>query len=151
MSAIKIIQAFARKSLTKNQGSGIISLPSDFMAAEKAAQIELLLSKAGIPTNQLDDFIRSEADLLKYLNIIENANQPKVFSGQEAMDKLNKLFPKKGEVVDMSGKKLDAGKPIIGGTQDDSASGIMGQINDRMTNINKANKKLGELLREREI
>jgi len=151
MSAIKIIQAFARKSLTKNQGSGIISLPSDFMAAEKAAQIELLLSKAGIPTNQLDDFIRSEADLLKYLNIIENANQPKVFSGQEAMDKLNKLFPKKGEVVDMSGKKLDAGKPIIGGTQDDSASGIMGQIKDRMKNINKANDRLTELLEEREI
>ena len=64
MSATKIIKAFAKKSLTKDKGSGIISLPGDFMAAEKAAQIEFLLSRAGIPLEQLDDYIRSEADLL---------------------------------------------------------------------------------------
>jgi len=117
MSALKIIQAFAKKSLTKNQGSGIISLPSDFMAAEKAGQIALLLERAGIPTNQLDDFIRSETDLVKYLNIIEAANKPTVYSGQAAMDQLNKLFPKKGEVFDLIGNQLDPNKPIIGGTQ----------------------------------
>ena len=107
MLAKKIIEAFAKKSLTKNQGSGIISLPSDFMAAEKAAQIELLLSRAGIPLEQLDDYIRSEADLLKFLNIIEATSQPTVYSGKEAAEQLSKLFPKKGEVVDMTGKKLD--------------------------------------------
>jgi hypothetical protein len=151
MSATKIIKAFAKKSLTKDKGSGITSLPSEFIAAEKAAQIELLLSRAGIPLEQLDDYIRTEADLLKFLNIIEATSKPKVYSGQAAADQLNKLFPKKGEVVDMSGKKLDPGKPIMGGTQDDTVTGIMTQIDDRMTGINKANKKLGELLEEREI
>ena len=105
MSATKIIKAFAKKSLTKNQGSGITSLPSEFMAAEKAAQIELLLSRAGIPLEQLDDYIRSEADLLKFLNIIEATNKPKVYSGQAAADQLNKLFPKKGEVVKFPQKR----------------------------------------------
>ena len=117
MSAIKIIQAFAKKSLTKNQGSGITTLPSQFMAQEKAGQIALLLERAGIPTNQLDDFIRSETDLVKYLNIIEAANKPTVYSGQAAVDQLNKLFPKKGEVFDLQGNKLNPNKPIMGGTQ----------------------------------
>jgi hypothetical protein len=55
-------------------------------------------------------------------------------------------------VFDLEGKKLDPGKPIIGGTQqDDTVTGIMTQIDDRMTGINKANEKLGELLKEREI
>jgi hypothetical protein len=115
MSATKIIKAFAKKSLTKDKGSGITSLPSDFMAAEKAAQIEFLLSRAGIPLEQLDDYIRSEADLLKFLNIIEAINKPKVYSGQAAADQLNKLFPKKGEVVDMTGKKIDTSQGIMGG------------------------------------
>ena len=108
MSATKIIKAFAKKSLTKDKGSGIISLPGDFMAAEKAAQIEFLLSRAGIPLEQLDDYIRSEADLLKFLNIIEAINKPKVYSGQAAADQLNKLFPKKGEVVKFPQKRTFA-------------------------------------------
>jgi hypothetical protein len=108
MSATKIIKAFAKKSLTKDKGSGITSLPSEFMASEKAAQIEFLLSRAGIPLEQLDDYIRSEADLLKFLNIIEAINKPKVYSGQAAADQLNKLFPKKGEVVKFPQKRTFA-------------------------------------------
>ena len=99
MSAIKIIQAVAKKSLTKNQGSGIINLPGAMQSEAKAGEIVALLQKAGIPMNQLDDFIRSEADVLKFLNIIEAASKPKVYSGQAAIDQLDKLFPKKGEVV----------------------------------------------------
>jgi hypothetical protein len=151
MSATKIIKAFAKKFLTKDKGSGIISLPGDFMAAEKAAQIEFLLSRAGIPLEQLDDYIRSEADLVKFLNIIEATNKPKVYSGQAAADQLNKMFLKKGEVFDLKGKKLDPNKPIMGGTQDDTITGIMTKVDERMTGINKANKKLGELIEEKEI
>jgi len=73
MSAVKIIQAYAKKSLTKNQGSGITTLPSQFMAESKAGEIAAILQQAGMPLQQLDNFIRSEADLLKYLNIIKNA------------------------------------------------------------------------------
>ena len=99
MSAVKFIQAYAKKSLTKNQGSGIINLPGAMQSEAKAGEIVAMLQQAGIPMNQLDDFIRSEADVLKFLNIIEAASKPKVYSGQAAVDQLNKLFPKKGEVV----------------------------------------------------
>jgi hypothetical protein len=99
MSAIKFIQAFAKKSLTKNQGSGIINLPGAMQSEAKAGEIVAMLQQAGIPMNQLDDFIRSEADVAKFLNIIEAASKPKVYSGQAAVDQLDKLFPKKGEVV----------------------------------------------------
>ena len=99
MSAIKFIQAVAKKSLTKNQGSGIINLPGAMQSEAKAGEIVAMLQQAGIPMNQLDDFIRSEADVAKFLNIIEAASKPKVYSGQAAIDQLNKIFPKKGEVV----------------------------------------------------
>jgi hypothetical protein len=104
MSAIKFIQGVARKSLTKNQGSGITTIPGAMQSEAKAAEIVALLQKAGIPMNQLDDFIRSEADVLKFLNIIEAASKPKVYSGQAAVDQLNKLFPKKGEVIEFPQK-----------------------------------------------
>ena len=82
----------------------------------KAGEIVALLQRAGIPINQLDfirsrivadelsnekldDFIRSEAEMQNLVNIVEAASKPKVYSGQAAVDQLNKLFPKKGEVV----------------------------------------------------
>ena len=104
MSAIKFIQGVARKSLTKNQGSGITTIPGAMQSEAKAAEIVALLQKAGIPMNQLDDFIRSEADVLKFLNIIESASKPKVYSGQAAIDQLNKIFPKKGKVIEFPQK-----------------------------------------------
>ena len=105
MSANKIIQAFARKILTKNQGSGITTIPNQFAADARAGEILTTLKNAGLPINQLDDYIRSEKDLLKFLNIIEATNKPTVYSGQAAMDQLNKLFPKKGEVVKFPQKR----------------------------------------------
>ena len=59
MSANKIIQAFARKALTKNQGSGITTIPNQFTADAKAGEILTLLQRAGLPINQLDDYILS--------------------------------------------------------------------------------------------
>ena len=107
MSAINIIKAYAKKSLTKNRGSGIMELPSDMVAESRVGEIAAMLQRAGIPVEQLDQFIRSEKDLVKYLNIIEATSKPNytVFSGQEAMDQLNKLFPKKGEVVKFPQKR----------------------------------------------
>jgi len=99
MSATKFIQAYARKLLTKNQGSGITTIPGAMQSEAKAGEIVAMLQQAGIPMNQLDDFIRSEADVAKFLNIIESASKPRVYSGQAAIDQLNKIFPKKGEVV----------------------------------------------------
>ncbi len=107
MSAIKIIQAYAKKSLTKNQGSGITTLPSQFMAESKAGEIAAILQQAGMPLQQLDNFIRTEADLLKFLNIIEASSKPRVIPGSSAEGKAitEKLFGKKGEVVEFPQKR----------------------------------------------
>ena len=105
MSAINIIKAFAKKSLTKNRGSGIMELPSDMVAESKVAEIAATLQRAGLPIEQFDQFIRSEKDLVKFLNIIESTSKPKVYSGQAAADQLNKLFPKKGEVIPLPQKR----------------------------------------------
>ena len=107
MSAINIIKAYAKKLLTKNRGSGIMELPSDMIAEGKAGEIAALLQKAGIPIEQLDQFIRSEKDLVKFLNIIEATSKPNytVLSGAEAATFLNKAFPKKGQVIPFKQKR----------------------------------------------
>ncbi len=107
MSAINIIKAYAKKSLTKNQGSGITTLPSQFMAESKAGEIAAILQQAGMPLQQLDNFIRTEADLLKFLNIIEASSKPRVIPGSSAEGKAitEKLFGKKGEVVEFPQKR----------------------------------------------
>jgi len=109
MAANKIIQAYAKKLLTKNQGSGITTLPSQFMAESKAGEIAAILQQAGMPLQQLDNFIRSEKDLLKFLNIIEASSKPRVIPGSSAEGKAitEKLFGKKGEVI-----KGNFGKPF---------------------------------------
>jgi hypothetical protein len=117
MSAIKIIQGLARKSLIKDQGSGIRSIPSVMEAEAKAGEIAAILQSGGMPLQQLDDYIRSEKDLLKYLNIIKNANKPRVIAGDspEGRGITEALLGKRGEVVDMAGKKLDTSQGIMGG------------------------------------
>jgi hypothetical protein len=109
MAANKIIQAYARKVLTKNQGPGIINLPGAMQSEAKAGEIVALLQRAGIPMNQLDDFIRSEKDLLKFLNLIKAASEPRVISATSPEGKAitEKLFGKKGEVI-----KGNFGKPF---------------------------------------
>ena len=141
MSAINIIKAYAKKSLTKNRGSGIMELPSDMVAESRAGEIAAMLQRAGIPVEQLDQFIRSEKDLVKYLNIIEATSKPNytVYSGQEAADQLNKFFPPKGEVLDMTGKKIDTSQGIMGGK---SVKELMesGQVQKGTQGLKKSDK-----------
>ena len=105
MSAINIIKAYAKKQLTKNRGSGIMELPSDMVAESRAGEIAATLQNAGMPLQQLDDFIRSEKDLVKFLNIIESTSKPKVLSGDEAAKFLNKAFPPKGKLIPFPQKR----------------------------------------------
>jgi len=110
MSAVKIIQAYAKKSLTKNQGSGITTLPSQFMAESKAGEIAAILQQAGMPLQQLDNFIRSEADLLKYLNIIKNAkpvSTTEKASGTILPFKQKRSFAEEIEAMKKSGDIVD--------------------------------------------
>ena len=50
MSAIKIIQNLARKSLIKDQGSGIRSIPNRMEAEAEAGSIVAILQNAGLPS-----------------------------------------------------------------------------------------------------
>ena len=107
MSAIKIIQNLARKSLIKDQGSGIRSIPNRMEAEAAAGSIVAILQNAGLPLQQLDDYIRSEKDLLKYLNIIKNANKPRVIAADspEGRGITEALLGKRGKVVDFPQKR----------------------------------------------
>jgi len=110
MSAVKIIQAYAKKSLTKNQGSGITTLPSQFMAESKAGEIAAILQQAGMPLQQLDNFIRSEADLVKFLNIIKNAkpvSTTEKASGTILPFKQKRSFAEEIEAMKKSGDIVD--------------------------------------------
>ena len=137
-----------KEAVKKSAGSSGIMTINKNIAKDVEKQLQKYINDALAQGVDLDTLSESQ---LKYIIELNKPKPPKVFSGEEAMEQLNKLFPKKGEVVDMTGKKLDSSKPIMGGTQDDTVSGIMTQVDERMTGINKANKKLGELLREREI
>ena len=97
----------ATKSLTGSRGSGIRSIPSAIEAEAKTGELLAILQQAGLPINQLDDYIRSEADVLKFINIIKNANKPRVIPGTSAEGKAitEKLFGKKGEVVEFPQKR----------------------------------------------
>ena len=110
MSAVKIIQAYAKKSLTKNQGSGITTLPSQFMAESKAGEIAAILQQAGMPLQQLDNFIRSEADLVKFLNIIKNAkpvSTSETSSGVVLPFKQKRSFAEEIDAMKKSGDIVD--------------------------------------------
>ena len=148
MSISLLRQLLMKEAVKKSAGSSGIMTINKNIAKDVEKQLQKYINDALAQGVDLDTLSESQ---LKYIIELNKPKPPKVFSGEEAMEQLNKLFPKKGEVVDMTGKKLDSSKPIMGGTQDDTVSGIMTQVDERMTGINKANKKLGELLREREI
>ncbi len=117
--ALNFIHSFARKYLTKGQGSGITKIPGRMEAEAKASEIASALVDAGLDFNKMDDFIRSEADVAKYLNILEAAKRERMrpipADSPEGRQITEQLFGKKGEVVDMTGKKIDTRKGIMGG------------------------------------
>src|SRR6056300_1731175 len=88
-------------------------------AEAKASEIASAFVDAGLDFNKMDDFIRSEADVAKYLNILEAAKRERMrpipADSPEGRQITEQLFGKRGEVVDMTGKKIDTRKGIMGG------------------------------------
>jgi hypothetical protein len=116
-TALKFFHSLARKNLTKNQGSGIITIPNRMRSESEASAMVQTIVDSGLPLEKFDQFIKSEDDILKYLNIIKNANKPKVIPADslEGRGIMEALLGKRGEVVDMAGKKLDTSQGIMGG------------------------------------
>jgi len=116
-AALRFFHSLARKNLTKNQGSGIITIPNRMTSESEASAMIQTIVDSGLPLEKFDQFIRSEDDILKYLNIIKNANKQRVIPADspEGRQITEQLFGKRGEVVDMTGKKIDTRKGIMGG------------------------------------
>ena len=145
MSAIKFIQKLARK-LVAQESKGITKIPTPMAAESKAGEIAAILQDAGLPFERMDEFIKSEKDLVKYLNIIESTRKsyrPRVYSGQEAMDQLNQLFPKKGEVFDMTGKRIRNTDRLMGGKEIPETDAEM------IARMHKENKEATQRLKQK--
>ena len=145
MSAIKFIQKLARK-LVAQESKGITKIPTPMAAESKAGEIAAILQNAGLPFERMDEFIKSEKDLVKYLNIIEStrkSSRPRVYSGKEAMDQLNQLFPKKGEVFDMTGKRIRNTDRLMGGKEIPETDAEM------IARMHKENKEATQRLKQK--
>jgi hypothetical protein len=117
--ALIFIHSLARKSLTKGQGSGITKIPSAMQAEAKASEIFTNLVEAGLKPEMMDDFIKSEADVAKYLNILDaykrERMKPIPADSSRGREITEALFGKRGTVVDMKGKVIPKGSGIMGG------------------------------------
>src|SRR5210317_1190179 len=118
-NALKYILNVARKSLVKDQGSGIMKVPGRMEAEAKASEIASTLVGAGLDFNKMDDFIRNEGDVLKYLNILEAAKRERMkpipADSPRGREITEQLFGKRGEVVDMKGNVIPEGSGIMAG------------------------------------
>ena len=169
-NALKFFHSLARKGLTKNRGSGITEIADRMVVESEAASMIQTLVDSGLPLEKFDQFIRSEADALKFLNIIKNANKPRVIPGTSAEGKAitEKLFGKKGEVVEFPQKRsfkeeIDVMRKS-GDIVDEKDMVISEKITDRemfknsnlnkptiegqMEKINKASNRIDEIKKE---
>ena len=141
--ALNFIHSFARKYLTKGQGSGITKIPGRMEAEAKASEIASALVDAGLDFNKMDDFIRSEADVAKYLNILEAAKRERMkpipADSPRGREITEQLFGKRGEVVDMKGNVIPEGSGIMGG---ESIESLMKSGDITKGTVKKKSKKV---------
>jgi hypothetical protein len=141
--ALIFIQSLARKSLTKGQGSGITKIPSAMQAEAKASEIFTNLVEAGLKPEMMDDFIKSEADVAKYLNILDaykrERMKPIPADSSRGREITEALFGKRGTVVDMKGKVIPKGSGIMGG---ESIESLMKSGDVTKGTVTKKSKKV---------
>jgi hypothetical protein len=141
--ALIFIHSLARKSLTKGQGSGITKIPSAMQAEAKASEIFTNLVEAGLKPEMMDDFIRSEADVAKYLNILDaykrERMKPIPADSPRGKEITEALFGKRGTVVDMKGNVIPEGSGIMGG---ESIESLMKSGDVTKGTVTKKSKKV---------
>jgi len=160
-NALKYILNVARKSLVKDQGSGIMKVPGRMDAEAKASEIVTRLTNAGLDLGKMDDFIRSEADVAKYLNILDSYKENQIRAQARIRDKAaekaikegiaipadsprgkeitEQLFGKRGTVVDMKGNVIPEGSGIMGG---ESIESLMKSGDVTKGTVTKKSKKV---------
>jgi len=94
-------------------------VPGRMDAEAKASEFVTRLTNAGIDLGKMDDFIKSEADVKKYLNILDAMEKEKMqvipADSPRGREITEQLFGKRGEVVDMKGNVIPEGSGIMGG------------------------------------
>ena len=110
MSAVNFILSLARKILAR-ESKGITKIPTQMAAEAKAGEIAARLQDAGIPLDRADEFIKSEQDLTRILNMIEST--PPVM--KEVPSGIRST--KSAKVFDMEGKEIKNPKNIMGGKE----------------------------------
>ena len=78
MSALKFIQLVARKKAAQKGGEGITTIANKLVAEGKVGEIAETFRLSGLTPDKWDNFIKSESDVLKYLNIIESTQKQAV-------------------------------------------------------------------------
>ena len=118
--ALQYIHAVARKFLTK-KGEGITSIGNRMQAESKASEIASIFQESGLPLSRLDEFIKSEKDVIKYLNIIEESAKSKVKQSIQPKPLMKSQNP--ADVFDLKGNRIKNTDNIMGGQE------LPGEIN----------------------
>jgi len=126
MSAVNFILSLARKILAR-ESKGITTIPNQMAVEQKAGEIAARLQDAGLPLNRADEFIKSEQDLTRILNIIEST--PPVM--KEVPSGIRST--KSAKIMDMEGKEIDPRSKIMGGKQAETEA----EIAERLSRENK--------------
>jgi hypothetical protein len=100
---IDFILAVARKILSM-RGKGIASIANRSDVESKAGEIAAIFQQAGLPMNRLGEFIKSEKDVTKYLNIIEGSAKSKV--KQSIQPEPLMKSSKSGNVIDFPPERI---------------------------------------------
>ena len=115
MSAIKIIQALGRKRAAKKAKTpeGITQIQPQIYAESEAGAIAQRLVDAGLPMERFDEFIFSEADLVRLLNQIEALEKKNL---AESI-KQGITNTESAKVFDLKGKRIKDTDNIMGGEE----------------------------------
>jgi len=126
MAAVNFILSLARKLLAR-ESKGITTIPNKMAVEQKAGEIAAILQDAGIPLNRADDFIKSEQDLVRILNLRKSI--PPVM--REVPSGIRSTQTAK--IMDMEGKEIDPRSKIMGGKQAETEA----EIAERLGRENK--------------
>ena len=123
MSAVNFILSLARKILAR-ESKGITTIPNKMAVEQKAGEIAATLQDAGLPLNRADEFIKSEQDLVRVLNMIEST--PPVT--REVPSGIRSTQTAK--IMDMQGKEIPQGSKIMGGKAADEQDPLIGSLDE---------------------
>ena len=91
-----------KDAVKKSAGSSGIMTINKNISQEVEKQVQKYVNDALAQGVDLDTLSESQ---LKYIIELNKPKMPKVYSGQEAMDQLNQLFPQKGKILPFKQKR----------------------------------------------